>query len=380
VVDIQEPLQWGRSTATEAVLEWLVEDRLLPLNPDSGAPAWISPRSEEIELNPPAGYVMRLVRLHERGFGVPVGRFMRALCDHYGAELHNFSPNSISQVAVFVAVCEGYLGIEAHWDLWIHLFRGELFVEHVRNQTKRYARAGGLTLHLRPSRKNLYISNKMTTNNAGWTRGWFYLRNFSSKLLAFTNMVLRERPEKWGCGVSPPAQQAKLKVLTDALERLDRRGLTAAAVITNFHWQRVIPLMERVLSIFKLTPGVRASSSRTSVELLPRDVAAQRARSAVAEFPNDPEDIWRIKMRPEPGYISLVSLDSEFVVVLCCSFPRLLTSTWLCFVGVEVPPLEASGLGRTPNQSPARRGGEEAERRGGGNDREEEEEKEKREA
>ena len=65
---------------------------------------------------------------------------MRALCDYYGAELHNFSPNSISQAAVFVSVCEGYLGIEVHWDMWIHLFRGELFVEHVRNQAKRYAR------------------------------------------------------------------------------------------------------------------------------------------------------------------------------------------------------------------------------------------------
>jgi hypothetical protein len=28
-----------------------------------------------------------------------------------------------------VAVCEGYLGIEPHWDLWKHLFRGELFTE-----------------------------------------------------------------------------------------------------------------------------------------------------------------------------------------------------------------------------------------------------------
>ena len=66
------------------------------------------------------------------GFSVPVSRFMRALCEHYGAELHNFGPNSNSQAAVFVAICEGYLGIEAHWDLWIHLFRGELFVENVR--------------------------------------------------------------------------------------------------------------------------------------------------------------------------------------------------------------------------------------------------------
>ena len=56
----------------------------------------------------PKGYVVRLVQLHEWGFGVPVGRFMWAPCEYYGVEL----PNSISQAAVFVAVCEGYLGIE----------------------------------------------------------------------------------------------------------------------------------------------------------------------------------------------------------------------------------------------------------------------------
>ena len=36
-----------------AVLEQLVADRLLPLNPDSGVPAWISPRPEETEPKPP---------------------------------------------------------------------------------------------------------------------------------------------------------------------------------------------------------------------------------------------------------------------------------------------------------------------------------------
>ena len=130
--DVQESLSWGKSTATEAVLEQLVDDRLLPVNINSEQPAWIPPRKEQTEPNPPEGYVVSLVRLHERGFGVPVGRFMRALCEYYGVELHNFGPNSISQAAVFVAVCEGYLGIEAHWDLWIHLFRRELYVENVR--------------------------------------------------------------------------------------------------------------------------------------------------------------------------------------------------------------------------------------------------------
>ena len=74
-----------------------------------GAASVDPPRPEETEPNPPEGYVVCLMRFHERGFGVPVGRFMQALCEYYRLELHNFGPNSISQAAVFVAVCEGYL-------------------------------------------------------------------------------------------------------------------------------------------------------------------------------------------------------------------------------------------------------------------------------
>ena len=118
------------------------------MNTNPSRPVWIPPRPEETEPNPPISYVISLVRLHERGFGVPVGRFMRALCDYYEVELHNFGRNSISQAAVFVTLREGYLGIEVHWDLWIHLFRGELFIDNARGQPKRYARAGGLMLHV----------------------------------------------------------------------------------------------------------------------------------------------------------------------------------------------------------------------------------------
>jgi hypothetical protein len=313
--DVQEPLSWGMS----AVLEQLVADRLLPVNISSERPVWIPPRPEETKPNPHEGYVVSLVRLHERGFGVPVGRFMRALCEYYGVELHNFSPNSISQAAVFVAVWEGYLGIEAHWDMWIHLFRGELYVENVRGQPKRFARAGGLMLHLRPSRKNLYIPNRMTTNNAGWTRGWFYLRNFGNRLPAFTNRMLRERPEKWDWGVSPPPHQARLQVLTNALRHLAKKGLTAAAVIANFHRQRVIPLTERSLPIFNLTTEAPSAGPRTSYVLHPRDVAARRARNAVTEFPDNPYNLWEIKMRPETGYLYVVS--SSFNSLSICATP-----------------------------------------------------------
>ena len=102
-------------------------------------------------------------------------------------------------------------------------------------------------------------------------------------------------------GYRPPAHQARLEVLTEALRHLARKGLMAAAVIADFHRHRVIPLTERSLPIFDLTLEARDLGSRTSLVLLPRDVAAQRARNAVAEFPDNPEDLWKIKMRLRRG-------------------------------------------------------------------------------
>jgi hypothetical protein len=66
--------------------------------------------------------VVSFIRFHERGFTAPASRFLRALCYHYGVELQNFAPNTISQAATFVGVCEGFLGIPVNWDLWVHLF------------------------------------------------------------------------------------------------------------------------------------------------------------------------------------------------------------------------------------------------------------------
>jgi hypothetical protein len=42
---------------------------------------------------------------------------------------------------------------------------------------RRAVRAGGLSISLQDSRKEFYIPCTMTTNNAEWERGWFYLRN-----------------------------------------------------------------------------------------------------------------------------------------------------------------------------------------------------------
>jgi hypothetical protein len=89
-------------------------------------PEWLAHGDEE-ESTLPMGYVVGIISFHEWGFGVPASRFMRALSHYYGVELHNFNPNSIAQAAIYVADYEGYLGIEPHWDLWLHIFHAESF-------------------------------------------------------------------------------------------------------------------------------------------------------------------------------------------------------------------------------------------------------------
>ena len=140
---------WDRSDVTVGVLQSLVDDGLLRLITDPSRPEWMAPGGEP-EPRPRDGYVVSFVSFHERGFGLPADRFMRALPHYYGVELHNFNPNSIAQAATFVAVCEGYLGIPPHWELWLHLF----WATHTTRLTgmtgtRKATRTGSCTLQVR---------------------------------------------------------------------------------------------------------------------------------------------------------------------------------------------------------------------------------------
>jgi hypothetical protein len=75
------------------------------------------------------------------------------------------------------------MGIPVNWDLWVHLFHAELHTLTTGETRVRWVvRAGGLTFALRDSRKELYLLCTMTSNNADWEKGWFYLRNDGASL------------------------------------------------------------------------------------------------------------------------------------------------------------------------------------------------------
>jgi hypothetical protein len=103
---------WARSSVTERRLEELVHDGLLRPRASRIQPEWRVSPSDHRKSVPLEGYVVSFMAIHEKGFGVPTSHFMRALLHYYKVELHHLAPNSISQAAIFAAVCEGYLGME----------------------------------------------------------------------------------------------------------------------------------------------------------------------------------------------------------------------------------------------------------------------------
>ena len=176
----------------------LEREGLLRPHTSLSRPEWIAPAVDHREPKPPEGYVVSFAKFHRHGLGSPPSRFMRALCHHYGVELQHFSPNAITAVAIFAAVCKGYLGMMPHWDLWLHLYRGELFCAPSGvTVVKKPVRAGCLNLVRKTSQAEEpqeYISIGLTSNHAQWDSQWFYLRNDDDLFPAYTRRLISECP------------------------------------------------------------------------------------------------------------------------------------------------------------------------------------------
>jgi hypothetical protein len=319
VVPPRDP--WPFSTVTVDDLEALVADGLLcPLSGDP-QPEWMVPPSGAAP-TPPPGYVLSFVCFHERGFGVPTSRFMRAILHFYGVELHNLNPNSISQAAIFAAVCEGFLGIDPHWDLWTHLFSAEPFASTTGEKRICMAvRAGGCILQLRQARAQQYILSILVSSNKGWQRRWFYLRNDDGRLPLFSQRVVTAAGSNWRYGAACEKQK-NLQPLLEALQELQDGGLTAAGVVVAIHHRRVLPLTERRLLLLEMTRGVDLEGSQMSSVPLSADDLHRRVAGTVGRL--DADALTQPLMRPERGCISLVSVRSFFFLVSDCPWFSLL--------------------------------------------------------
>jgi hypothetical protein len=99
-----------------------------------------------------------------------------------------------------------------------------------------------------------------------------------------------------------------LQPLLDALQKLRDEGLTVAGVVAAIHRRRVLPLAERRLQLSEMKPGVDLEGSQMSSASLSTNDLRMRVAGMVGRL--DASALTQPVMRPERGYVSLVSVRS----------------------------------------------------------------------
>jgi hypothetical protein len=112
-----------------------------------------------------------------RGLALPVSPFFRGLLDFYELNLMHLNPNSILQVAIFVHLCEAFLGILPHFDLWKYLYHCRPGMAGGQHQL-----VGSVSLELRQGRKVEYLDIPLKDSIRGWRLEWFIMENHYKSL------------------------------------------------------------------------------------------------------------------------------------------------------------------------------------------------------
>ncbi|KAE8795314.1 hypothetical protein D1007_29811 [Hordeum vulgare] len=109
---------WLGSDVDEGLIDALHNHRLLP--PASQVSVRLP--SSETSPAPVAGEVVVFVKHFYRGFRLPASSFFAEWLQFFGLQPHHLAPNTILQLAAFVVLCDGFVGIEPRVDLWRNLF------------------------------------------------------------------------------------------------------------------------------------------------------------------------------------------------------------------------------------------------------------------
>ena len=109
---------WEPSKCSRSDLEFLVKKDFLP----SELVIQWRPAFGDVRPYENTGEIIGFVPYFEQGLGLRSSNFFSGLMYYYGIQLHHLTPNSFVHMSIFVHLCEAFLGIEPHFDLFCHLF------------------------------------------------------------------------------------------------------------------------------------------------------------------------------------------------------------------------------------------------------------------
>ena len=118
VVELTREEGWTASKCSESDLETLVFAGLLL---EKSVIQWCPTLGEDRPYEN-MGEIVTFAPYLERGLGLPYSFFLSGLLRDHRIQLHHLTPNSFVHISIVVHLCEAFLGIEPHFELFRFLF------------------------------------------------------------------------------------------------------------------------------------------------------------------------------------------------------------------------------------------------------------------
>jgi hypothetical protein len=166
------------------------------------------------------------------GLVPPLSSFFLTLLEYYGLQLHHLSPNSIALVAIFVHLCEMYVGVRPS----VRLFRCFFVLKAVSTHPPLI---GGHYFQRRTSGHTRYITPVSPGRWERWREDWALVQaNVHDRLTLPIGGLTVDRT-KWG---KDPTLEPGFDPVLDRIQYLAENGLTSLMVLHDFLSKCLAPL------------------------------------------------------------------------------------------------------------------------------------------
>lgn len=287
-----QAMAWKRSTMKDTEIQALVDAKLLQEQVVAGwrcsfGNPWM------FETHPDETVVF--ARFVERGLALPTSDFFRGLLDYYSLQLVHLNPNGILHISIFVHLCEAFLGVEPHFNLFRKIFRLKPQPSEDDMQV-----IGGAGFQIREQYSDLYLKYELVSSHGSWKEKWFYIEDHKPSLPKITG----HRPTYSSRWLDEPttAESIQIPDLLKKIADLKEQGVTGVAVARSFLKRRVQPLQLRT------TPGYEYSGlddpSRMSSEDISDEEVGVRLSRMFRELYDTPVAVEEFNKSNKPNEVS----------------------------------------------------------------------------
>jgi hypothetical protein len=169
------------------------------------------------------------------GLALPISPFFLLLLEEFGLQLQHLTPHSILQVAIFVHLCEMFVGVTPCTSLFRHFF---VLVK----SGKARDHLGAYYFQTRPDSAIAYISTCGGARWENWRADWVIASAEANDCLVLLSNGPALDRKHWR--TKPPLAPEFLPVL-DRIKTLATGGLTSMHVVGDFLKRRIAPLHRR---------------------------------------------------------------------------------------------------------------------------------------